>query len=144
MRNAGSWAHPELLIQQVKVGPRNLHFSQMTPMLRGEINSTHFAGGMTEALSRIRLVLPWPRGPGPSHSTSRHLLVHHDIDDGVVDGGALGKEGWDGHEDGAKVGALVGEDVECHTGVGQPADQESHDHDDDHASDLLLGLLCGG
>ena len=38
----------------------------------------------------------------------------------------------------------MGEDVERHPSVGQPADQESDDHDDHHAGDLLLGLLSGG
>lgn len=81
--------------------------------------------------------------PDPPSPTTWHLLVHHDIDDGIVDGGRLGKECRKGHEDGAEVGALVGEDVECHAGIGQPTDQESNDHDDDHTGDLLLGLLGG-
>lgn len=38
----------------------------------------------------------------------------------------------------------MGEDVECHAGIGQPTDQERNDHDDDHACDFLLGLLGGG
>lgn len=79
--------------------------------------------------------------PGP---TPRHLFVHHDVDDRVVDGGALGKESWHGHKDGAKVGALVSKDVEGHTSVGKPADQEEDDHEDDHAGDFFLCLLGGG
>lgn len=38
----------------------------------------------------------------------------------------------------------MGEDVEGHTGVGKPANQEEDDHDDNHAGDFLLCLLSGG
>ena len=121
----------------------------MTLMLWGiPVSLPSFAGEMTEAQSRTWLVLRrqclQPGAPGPFRPASRHLLVHHDVDDRVVDGGGLGEERRECHEDGAKVGALVGEDVECHAGVGHPTDQESNDHDDDHASDLLLSLLGGG
>lgn len=61
----------------------------------GKTNTPHpFAGGKTEARLRLWLLHLSPRGDlAPSHPTSRHLLVHHDVDDGVVDGGRLGKAG---------------------------------------------------
>lgn len=73
-----------------------------------------------------------------------YLFVHYDVDHRVVDGGALGKESRDGHEDGPEVRPLVGEDVESNAGIGDPADQEGDDHDDDHAGHFFLCLLGGG
>ena len=35
------------------------------------------------------------------------LLVQADVDDWVVDGGALGKEGWEGHENRAEIGSWM-------------------------------------
>lgn len=81
---------------------------------------------------------------GVSWHPGSYLFVHYDVDDGVVDGRALGEERRDGHEDGPEVRALVGEDVEGDAGVGEPADQEGDDHDDDHASHFFLCLLGGG
>lgn len=103
------------------------------------------AGGLPAVwVELLSLALSPPPPPISLFPHPRHLFVHHDVDDRVVDGGALGKESWHGHKDGAKVGALVGEDVDGHARIGEPADQEEDDHEDDHAGDFLLSLLGGG
>lgn len=79
---------------------------------------------------------------GGDHAVAE-LLVHADVDHWVVDGGALGKEGWDGHEDWSKLGTLVCENPPGHAGVGQPAYQEADDHDHHHAGDFPLSPLGG-
>lgn len=47
----------------------------------------------------------------------RYLSVKQDVDDRIVEGGALGKKGWDGHEHRPEVSALIGEDVQGDTCV---------------------------
>lgn len=71
------------------------------------------------------------------------LLVHADVDHWVVDGGTLGKEGRDGHEDWPELRALMCEDEPGHTGIGTPTYQEGDDHDNDHAGDFPLSPLGG-
>lgn len=73
-----------------------------------------------------------------------YLLVEHNVDDRVVDGRTLGKESWQCHEDWAEIRALMGEDEESYTGIGNPTNQEENHHDNDHSGDLFLSLLSGG
>lgn len=73
-----------------------------------------------------------------------HLFVHEHVDDGVVEGGALGEEGRHCHQRGREVGALVGEDPERHHGVGRPGQHEAQHHQDHHPCHLLLCLLGRG
>lgn len=54
---------------------------------------------------------------GGDHAMAE-LLVHADVDHWVVDGGALGKEGWQGHEDWSKFSTLVCENPPGDAGVG--------------------------
>lgn len=75
--------------------------------------------------------------------TPCYLFVEQDVDDGVVEGGALGEEGRRRHEHGAELDPLVGKDVPGHAGVGHPAHQEGDDHDDHHAGHLPLRPLGG-
>lgn len=96
--------------------------------------------GSGRALFLLEGVLP--AAQGGDHAVAE-LLVHADVDHRVVDGGALGKEGRDGHEDWSKLRALVCEDPPCHTSVGQPAYQEGDDHENHHAGDLPLSPLGG-
>lgn len=96
--------------------------------------------GSGRALFLLEGVLP--AAQGGDHAVAE-LLVHADVDHRVVDGGALGKEGRDGHEDWSELRALVCEDPPGHAGVGQPAHQEADDHDNDHAGDLPLSPLGG-
>lgn len=79
---------------------------------------------------------------GGDHAVTE-LLVHADVDDRVVDGRGLGKEGWYCHEDGSKTASLVGEDVPGRTGIGGPTNQVGEAHEDDHAGDLALSPLRG-
>lgn len=96
------------------------------------------SGGRT--LFLLKGVLP--AAQGGDHAVAE-LLVHADVDHRVVDGGALGKEGRDGHEDGSKFRALMCEDPPGHTSIGQPTYQEGNDHENDHAGDLPLSPLGG-
>lgn len=92
----------------------------------------------------VPLVTPEPRaGEGLCPGTS-HLLVHEDIDDGVVERGALGEEGRHCHQRGGEVCSLVGEDPECHYSIGCPGQHEAQHHQDHHPRHLLLCLLGGG
>lgn len=77
------------------------------------------------------------------------LLVHADVDHWIVDGGALGKKGWQRHEDWSELRTLVCENPPGDAGIGTPAYQEANDHDHHHAGDFplsplgCLGLLLG-
>lgn len=75
--------------------------------------------------------------------TSFYLFVEQDVDDGVVQGGALGEKSRRRHEHGPELNPLVGENVQGHAGVGHPAHQEGDDHDNHHAGDLPLRPLGG-
>lgn len=79
---------------------------------------------------------------GGDHAVAE-LLVQADVDQRVVDGGALGKEGREGHEDWSKLRALMCEDIPGHTSIGHPAHQVGDDHDNHHAGDLPLSPLGG-
>lgn len=67
-----------------------------------------------------------------------YLSVEEDVDDRVVEGGALGEERRHGHEDGSELGALVGKYVPCNAGIRRPAHQEGDHHDDNDSGDLFL------
>lgn len=71
--------------------------------------------GSGRALFLLKGVLP--AAQGGDHAVAE-LLVHADVDHRVVDGGALGKEGRDGHEDWSKLRALMCEAPPGHTSVG--------------------------
>lgn len=79
---------------------------------------------------------------GGDHAMAE-LLVQADVDHWVVDGRALGKEGWQCHEDRSKFRTLVCENPPGNAGVGQPAYQEADDHDHHHAGDFPLSPLGG-
>lgn len=79
---------------------------------------------------------------GGDHAVAE-LLVHADVDQWVVDGRTLGKEGWEGHEEWSKLRALMCEDIPGHASIGQPTYVEEDDHDYDHASDFPLSPLGG-
>lgn len=71
------------------------------------------------------------------------LLVHADVDHWVVDGGTLGKEGWEGHEEWSELRALMCKYIPGHTCIGQPTYMEEDNHDHNHAGDFLLSPLGG-
>lgn len=102
-------------------------------------------GGLGLGSCRCTLLfLEWilSAAQGGDHAVAE-LLVQADVDHWVVDGGALGKEGWDGHEDWSKLRALMCEDKPGHTCIGNPTYQEGDDHDNDHAGDFPLSPLGG-
>lgn len=71
-----------------------------------------------------------------------HLFVHEYIDDGVVDGGALGKVGRHGSSQRMECISRVSS---CEAGkdcVWPPAGAKGNDHDNHHSGHLLLCLLC--
>lgn len=66
------------------------------------------------------------------------LFVQKHVDDGVVDGAALGKDGW--HDAGRRGDEprLAKGGKECHSCVGQPAEEEAQHHHHHHHQDALL------
>lgn len=70
-----------------------------------------------------------------------HLFVHEDVDDGIVNCGGLGEVGGQGCESRLDGDVFVGGHHQRKGGVGQPADEESHDHRDHHPRHLPLRLL---
>ena len=66
-----------------------------------------------------------------------HLIVAEDVEHGVPEGGALCEE--DGqHEDGAGHVGEAGHDEQADDGVGQPAHEERHRHQDHDARRAAL------
>ena len=66
-----------------------------------------------------------------------HLVVAEDVQHGVPEGGALREE--DGqHEDGAGHVGEAGHDEQADDGVGQPAHEERHRHQDHDARRATL------
>lgn len=72
-----------------------------------------------------------------------HLSVHEDIDNWVVNGGALCKVCRHGGSQRMEGIAGISRSKAGKEGVRSPADTVSYDHDNDHPGYFFLSLLCG-
>lgn len=72
-----------------------------------------------------------------------HLSVHEDIDDWIVDGGALGKVCRHGSSQGMEGISRIGCGKAGHEGVRSPAEDVSKDHDNNHPRHFFLSFLGG-
>lgn len=72
-----------------------------------------------------------------------HLLVGEEVDDGVVDRTGLGKVHGHGGEQRRDVKLWIQDHHHRQGGVGQPADEKSYYHGQDHGNGVIILLPAG-
>lgn len=70
-----------------------------------------------------------------------YLFVHEDVDDWVVDGSCLGKEGGDGSQPGVKFNCWMSCDQDREDCIWCPTHHECNNHHHHHTGHLPLWLL---